>query len=58
MLFVGHLLRAKGVRELADAILGLGDPFLGVFVGDGPEAGYGTGRKAEAHSGVHGRTPA
>jgi teichuronic acid biosynthesis glycosyltransferase TuaC len=40
-LFVGHLLRAKGVRELADAVVDLGDPFLGVFVGDGPEAGYG-----------------
>jgi teichuronic acid biosynthesis glycosyltransferase TuaC len=43
VLFVGHLLRAKGVRELADAILNLGDPFLGIFVGGGPEAGYGTG---------------
>lgn len=41
VLFVGNLIRAKGVRELADAILGLGDPFLGVFVGAGPEARYG-----------------
>lgn len=43
VLFVGNLLRSKGVRELADAILDLGDPFLGVFVGRGPEAGYGQG---------------
>ena len=43
VLFVGNLLRAKGVRELADAILGLGEPYLGVFVGGGPEAGYGAG---------------
>jgi teichuronic acid biosynthesis glycosyltransferase TuaC len=42
VLFVGNLKRSKGIRLLADAILGLGDPFLGVFVGDGPEAGYGT----------------
>lgn len=41
VLFVGHLLRAKGVHELAEAIVNLGDPFLGVFVGGGPEAGYG-----------------
>ncbi len=43
VLFVGHLLAAKGVRELAEAIVAVGDPFLGVFVGGGPEAGYGTG---------------
>lgn len=42
VLFVGNLLPAKGVRELADAILGLGLPYLGVFVGGGPEAGYGS----------------
>ena len=42
VLFVGNLLRAKGIRELADAILGLGTPYLGVFVGGGPEAGHGT----------------
>jgi teichuronic acid biosynthesis glycosyltransferase TuaC len=40
VLFVGYLLRQKGVRELASAILDVGDPFLGVFVGDGPERGY------------------
>ena len=37
VLFVGNLLASKGVRELVDAILGSGDRFLGVFVGDGPE---------------------
>jgi teichuronic acid biosynthesis glycosyltransferase TuaC len=41
VLFVGNLLAAKGVRELADAILAKGGGFLGVFVGDGPERGYG-----------------
>lgn len=41
VLFVGNLLRAKGVRELADAIVRIGQPLLGLFVGDGPEAGYG-----------------
>lgn len=45
-LFVGHLLRAKGVRELADAVKDLGDPFVAVFVGDGPEAGYGAAGSA------------
>jgi teichuronic acid biosynthesis glycosyltransferase TuaC len=40
VLFVGYLLQAKGVRELASAVAGLGDPFMGVFVGDGPERGY------------------
>ncbi len=44
VLFVGHLLRAKGVRELADAIVALDDRFVGVFVGGGPELGYGTDR--------------
>jgi teichuronic acid biosynthesis glycosyltransferase TuaC len=42
VLFVGNLLAAKGVRELADAIVATGDRFLGVFVGDGPEKGYGS----------------
>ena len=42
VLFVGYLQRQKGVRELATAILDLGDPFTGVFVGDGPERGYGS----------------
>jgi teichuronic acid biosynthesis glycosyltransferase TuaC len=41
VLYVGYLLRKKGIRELAAAILDLGDPFLGVFVGGGPEAGFG-----------------
>jgi teichuronic acid biosynthesis glycosyltransferase TuaC len=39
---VGHLKRTKGVRELVDAVLELGDPFTAVLVGDGPERGYGT----------------
>jgi teichuronic acid biosynthesis glycosyltransferase TuaC len=42
VLFVGNLKPTKGIRELADAVLGLGDPFLGVFVGGGEEAGYGS----------------
>ncbi len=41
VLFVGNLLAAKGVRELADALLANGGVFFGVFVGDGPERGYG-----------------
>ena len=41
VLFVGNLLPAKGVRALAEAILTVGDPFHGVFVGSGPELGYG-----------------
>ena len=41
VLFVGNLLASKGVRELADALVTLDDRFLGVFVGDGPERGYG-----------------
>jgi teichuronic acid biosynthesis glycosyltransferase TuaC len=40
VLFVGNLLEAKGVRELADAVLALGPPFRAVFVGGGPEKGY------------------
>jgi teichuronic acid biosynthesis glycosyltransferase TuaC len=40
VLFVGYLQRQKGVRELATAILDLGDPFIAAFVGDGPERGY------------------
>lgn len=42
VLFVGHLKRAKGVRELVDAVLDVGHPFMAVLVGDGPERGYGT----------------
>jgi teichuronic acid biosynthesis glycosyltransferase TuaC len=42
VLFVGNILAAKGVRELVDALLTLDDRFLGVFVGDGPEKGYGS----------------
>jgi teichuronic acid biosynthesis glycosyltransferase TuaC len=42
VLFVGYLTREKGVRELASAILDLGEPFVGVFVGEGPELGFGS----------------
>ncbi len=42
VLFVGHLKRTKGVRELVEAVLEVGDPFMAVLVGDGPERGYGT----------------
>ena len=42
VLFVGYLLVEKGVRELAAAVLEIGEPFTGVFVGDGPERGYGS----------------
>ena len=41
VLFVGGLLATKGVRELADAIAVNPSRFLGVFVGNGPELGYG-----------------
>ena len=41
VLFVGYLQRVKGVHELASALVQVGDPFEGVFVGDGPAAGYG-----------------
>ena len=50
ILFVGNLLVAKGVRELADAILSQPDRFLGVFLGDGPELGYGTERVGVANA--------
>ena len=43
VLFVGNLIRAKGVHELADAILARGERYLGIFVGEGPEKGYGIG---------------
>jgi teichuronic acid biosynthesis glycosyltransferase TuaC len=41
VLFVGNLLDAKGIRALVDALLPIGDRFVGLFVGDGPLAGYG-----------------
>jgi teichuronic acid biosynthesis glycosyltransferase TuaC len=41
-LFVGHLVKEKGIREFVSAILQLGDPFVGVLVGAGPESGFGT----------------
>lgn len=41
VLFVGNLVDAKGVRELADAVRPMGDRFVAVYVGDGPLAGYG-----------------
>jgi len=42
VLFVGRLVREKGVRELVSAVLSLGNPFLAVLVGAGPEAGLGS----------------
>lgn len=48
VLMVGYLLRDKGVRLLVDAILGLGEPYLGLFVGDGPERAYGCDRRNAA----------
>ena len=48
VLFVGNLLASKGVRELVDALSTLGDRFVGVFVGDGPEMGYGNDDTSEA----------
>lgn len=41
VLYVGNLLVSKGVRELVEAIAGAHNRYLGVFVGDGPERGYG-----------------
>ena len=41
-LFVGRLVREKGVLEFVSAVLALGDPFVGVLVGTGPESGYGS----------------
>ncbi len=43
VLCVGFLTPRKGIREVADAVLKLGDPFTVVFVGKGPLAGYGLG---------------
>ena len=42
VLFVGSISAAKGVPELADALIELGPPFVGVFLGRGPEHGYGS----------------
>ena len=47
-LFVGHLLEEKGARVFADAMLAVGEPYLGVLVGGGPEAGYATDRPGAA----------
>lgn len=49
VLCVGFLTPRKGVREVADAILELGDPYQGVFVGKGPEEGYGVTPGLAAH---------
>jgi teichuronic acid biosynthesis glycosyltransferase TuaC len=57
VLFVGHLLRAKGVREFADAVAALGDPFVGVLVGSGPEHGYGCDRTRAARLRYTGERP-
>ena len=40
MLMVAYLDQRKRVRELVDAIHGLGLPFRAIFVGTGPETGY------------------
>lgn len=40
VLFVGSISAAKGVPELADALIELGPPFIGVFLGRGPDDGY------------------
>lgn len=40
-LFVGTIERQKGIREFVSAVLALGDPFFGVVVGIGPDAGFG-----------------
>ena len=44
VLMAGNLYQFKGVRLVADAILGLAEPYLGVFVGEGPELAYGCDR--------------
>ena len=49
-LFVGHLVKEKGVREFVSAILQLGDPFIGVLVGAGPESSF---RTSDPRAGGH-----
>ncbi|MDQ2913481.1 MAG: glycosyltransferase [Chloroflexota bacterium] len=44
VLFVGNLLPEKGVRELVDAVVTLGEPFHAVLVGRGPLHRYGVER--------------
>ncbi len=44
VLMVGYLLEYKGARLLADAVMALGEPYLALFVGDGPLLGYGADR--------------
>jgi teichuronic acid biosynthesis glycosyltransferase TuaC len=39
VLFVGALVPAKGAPALAEAIVAAGDPFRGLFIGDGPSLG-------------------
>lgn len=56
-LFVGALLPEKGVREFADAIDRLGDPFLGILVGAGPERGYGLRNGGRRHLEYRGEQP-
>ena len=58
VLFVGYLHPQKGVRELASAILGLDEHVLGIFVGDGPEYGYGLDdERAAGRLQYHGERP-
>ena len=49
-LFVGRLVREKGIREVVSAILELGGSFVGVLVGSGPEAGLRDRRSARRRS--------
>lgn len=47
-LFVGRLVKEKGVGEFVAAIRSLGEPYLGVLVGSGPEANQVTGDPSSA----------